>query len=30
MLAMYLLGNEFREERKRANFDYYDKLTTGD
>jgi alpha,alpha-trehalose phosphorylase len=30
VLAMYLLGNEFREERKRANFDYYDKLTTGD
>jgi alpha,alpha-trehalose phosphorylase len=30
VLAMFLLGNEFDEDRKRANFDYYDALTTGD
>ncbi len=27
---MFLLGDEFSEEQKRANFDYYDALTTGD
>ena len=30
VLAMFLLGNEFSQEQKRANFDYYDSLTTGD
>ncbi len=30
VLAMFLLGNEFSREQKRANFDYYDALTTGD
>ena len=30
VLAMFLLGNEFPEEQKRRNFDYYDPLTTGD
>jgi alpha,alpha-trehalose phosphorylase len=30
VLAMFLVGNEFTLERKRANFDYYDALTTGD
>ncbi|MGO9750690.1 MAG: glycosyl hydrolase family 65 protein, partial [Solirubrobacteraceae bacterium] len=30
VLAMFLLGDEFSEEQKRANFDYYDALTTGD
>jgi alpha,alpha-trehalose phosphorylase len=30
VLAMLLLGNEFTTEQKRANFDYYDPLTTGD
>jgi alpha,alpha-trehalose phosphorylase len=30
VLAMFLLGNEFSEEQKRCNFDYYDPLTTGD
>jgi alpha,alpha-trehalose phosphorylase len=30
VLAMFLLGNEFLEEQKRRNFDYYDPLTTGD
>jgi alpha,alpha-trehalose phosphorylase len=30
VLAMFLLGNEFDLERKRANFNYYDALTTGD
>jgi alpha,alpha-trehalose phosphorylase len=30
VLAMFLLGNEFSLEQKRANFDYYDALTTGD
>jgi alpha,alpha-trehalose phosphorylase len=27
---MFLLGDEFSLARKRANFDYYDALTTGD
>jgi hypothetical protein len=27
---MFLLGNEFSEEQKRRNFEYYDPLTTGD
>jgi alpha,alpha-trehalose phosphorylase len=30
VLAMFLLGHEFTTEEKRANFDYYDALTTGD
>jgi alpha,alpha-trehalose phosphorylase len=30
VLAMFLLGNEFSEEHKHRNFDYYDRLTTGD
>jgi len=30
VLAMFLLGNEFSQEEKRANFAYYDALTTGD
>ena len=30
VLAMFLLGNEFSEEQKRRNFDYYDPFTTGD
>ncbi len=30
VLAMFLLGNEFSVEQKRANFEYYDPLTTGD
>ena len=30
VLAMFLLGNEFPMEQKRRNFDYYDRLTTGD
>jgi len=30
VLAMFLLGDEFSLETKRANFDYYDALTTGD
>ncbi len=30
VLAMFLLGNEFSQEQKRRNFDYYDRLTTGD
>jgi alpha,alpha-trehalose phosphorylase len=30
VLAMFLLGNEFTEEQKRRNFDYYDPITTGD
>jgi alpha,alpha-trehalose phosphorylase len=30
VLAMFLLGNEFDEQQKRANFAYYDALTTGD
>jgi alpha,alpha-trehalose phosphorylase len=30
VLAMFLLGDEFSEEQKRRNFDFYDPLTTGD
>ena len=30
VLAMFLLGNEFSQDQKRRNFDYYDPLTTGD
>lgn len=30
VLAMFLLGNEFSQEQKKKNFDYYDPLTTGD
>jgi alpha,alpha-trehalose phosphorylase len=30
VLAMFLLGNEFEHDQKRANFEYYDTLTTGD
>jgi alpha,alpha-trehalose phosphorylase len=30
VLAMFLVGDEFSPEQKRANFDYYDRLTTGD
>ena len=30
VMAMLLLGNEFTLEEKRRNFDYYDRLTTGD
>jgi alpha,alpha-trehalose phosphorylase len=30
VLAMFLLGDEFSEEQKRTNFEYYDALTTGD
>ena len=30
VLAMFLLGNEFSEQQKRRNFEYYDPLTTGD
>jgi alpha,alpha-trehalose phosphorylase len=30
VLAMLLLGDEFPEDVKRRNFDYYDALTTGD
>jgi alpha,alpha-trehalose phosphorylase len=30
VLAMFLLGDEFSLEQKRRNFDYYDRLTTGD
>ena len=30
VLAMFMLGNEFPEEQKRRNFEYYDPLTTGD
>jgi len=30
VLAMFLLGDEFNLREKRRNFDYYDKLTTGD
>jgi alpha,alpha-trehalose phosphorylase len=30
VLAMFLLGHEFTSEQKKANFDYYDELTTGD
>ena len=30
VLAMFLVGDEFSPDEKRANFDYYDRLTTGD
>ena len=30
VLAMFLLGDEFSDEVKKRNFDYYDPLTTGD
>jgi len=30
VLAMYLVGDVFSAEQKRANFEYYDRLTTGD
>jgi alpha,alpha-trehalose phosphorylase len=30
VMAMFLLGNEFTLEQKRANFEYYDPITTGD
>jgi alpha,alpha-trehalose phosphorylase len=30
VLATFLLGDEFTEAAKRANFEYYDELTTGD
>ncbi len=30
VMAMYLLPDEFDDETRRANFDYYDPLTTGD
>jgi alpha,alpha-trehalose phosphorylase len=30
VLAMFLVGNGFTPEQKRRNFDYYDRLTTGD
>lgn len=30
VLAMFLLGNEFSQEQKRRNYEYYDPLTTGD
>jgi alpha,alpha-trehalose phosphorylase len=30
VLAMFLLGDEFSLEQKRRNFEYYDRLTTGD
>ena len=30
VLAMFLLDNDFSAEQKRRNFDYYDRLTTGD
>src|SRR5690606_27282870 len=30
VLAMYLVGREFTDDQKRANFAYYDRLTTGD
>lgn len=30
VLAMFLLGDEFSQELKKRNFDYYDPLTTGD
>jgi alpha,alpha-trehalose phosphorylase len=30
VLAMFLLGDEFEAEQKRANYDYYDRLTSGD
>src|SRR5215468_2679068 len=30
VLAMFLLGNEFPEDAKKRNFEFYDPLTTGD
>lgn len=30
VLAMFLLGQEFSQEEKKRNFDFYDPLTTGD
>jgi alpha,alpha-trehalose phosphorylase len=30
VLAMFLLGNEFDADHKRANYDYYDRVTSGD
>src|SRR5947199_3085388 len=30
VLAMFLLGDEFSQEQKRRNYEYYDPLTTGD
>ena len=30
VLATFLLGDQFSDEQKRRNFDYYDPLTTGD
>lgn len=30
VLAMYLLGDEFSQEQKRRNYEYYEPLTTGD
>lgn len=30
VLALFLLGNEFTIAEKKRNFDYYDRLTTGD
>ncbi|BDZ47140.1 glycoside hydrolase family 65 protein [Naasia aerilata] len=30
VLALFLLGNHFTQEEKRADFEYYDPLTTGD
>jgi alpha,alpha-trehalose phosphorylase len=30
VLAMFLLGDEFSQEEKKRNFDYYDPITTGD
>jgi alpha,alpha-trehalose phosphorylase len=30
VLAMYLAGDQFTVEEKRANFEYYDPITTGD
>ena len=30
VLAMFLLGDEFSREEKQRNFDFYDRLTTGD
>ncbi|MBV7294516.1 glycoside hydrolase family 65 protein [Corynebacterium sp. TAE3-ERU12] len=30
VLALFLRGNQFTDEQKRADYDYYDPLTTGD
>ena len=30
VLAMFLLGDQFDAEQKRANYDYYDRITSGD